>query len=78
MGNSNVVFLYMALLLVEGSAEMVMIMQQKRYENVYSFPMIPRYLVSQPRPRHLSGCRLKPLWLFNYFRTRNWDGLRNR
>lgn len=50
MGNSNAVFLYMALLLVEGLAEMVTIMQQKRSENISSFPscgMIPRYLVSQ-------------------------------
>jgi len=46
MGNSNAVFIYMALLLMEGSAGMVMIMQQKRSENIYSFPsygMMPRF-----------------------------------
>ena len=64
MGNSNAVFLYMALLLVEGSVEMVAIMQQKRSENIYSLPscgIVPRCLVSQPRPRHLSRCKLKAL-----------------
>ena len=70
MGNSNAVFLYMALLLMEGSAGMVMIMQQKRSANIYSFPsygMIPRSLVSQPRPRYLSRCGLKALTVLPLF-----------
>ena len=70
MGNSNAVFLYMALLLMEGSAGMVIIMQQKRSENIYSFPsyeMMPRSLVSQPRPRYLSRYGLKALTVLPLF-----------